>query len=264
MKRLGMVLLGAGMLAARGHAQGVSAGSPHDQSCQAALIRSVSAQLKLPGLVGAGAGDDAGESTVVAAACKASPAVRGQAYVALAYDAGDPDGKRLVLAIVQGNRVVADYRGEIYEDATLTVQSDSLHIDTARYVLANGVRAFGLDVSGWASPNCGDGGEGPSRSLYIREGTHIRRVLADMLVSSWRFVRRGNDRCNASAPANAPTVIENTRYTVSVRPQTHHGFHDLQVTATATRDDGKPDQHGGRYVLKYDGKRYPVPEALQG
>ena len=259
-----MVLLGAGLLAARCHAQDGSVGAPRDPSCQPALIQSVAEQLKLPGLTGAGADGDAGASTVVATACKANPADRRQSYVAVAYDAGDPDGKRLVLAIVQGGHVVADYRGEIYEDATLTVQSDSLHIDTAPYVLAQGVRAFGLDVSGWASPNCGDGGEGPTRALYVREGAHIRRVLADMQLSSWRYVQEGNDRCNSGAPADAPTVVETTRYTLRVLPETHHGFHDLQVTATATRDDGKPGKDGRRYVLKYDGKRYPVPDALQG
>lgn len=262
MKRLGMVLLGAGLLAARCHAQDGAAGPQQDQSCQPALIQSVSEQLKLPGLVAAGPDGDFGTSTVVAAACKANPADRSQTYVALAYDTGDQEGKRLLLAIIDGNRVAADYRGEIYEDATLTVQSDSLHIDTARYVLAKGVRAFGLDVSGWASANCGDGGVGPSRSLYVREGAHIRRVLTGMSLSSWRYLQEGNDRCNSSAPADAPTVIEHTRYTLSVLPEITHGFHDLQVTATTTRDDGKPSEHGGRYVLKYDGRQYPVPGAL--
>lgn len=265
MKGLWVVLLGAGLLAARCHAQDGAAGAQKDQPCQPALIQSLSEQLKLPGLVAAGADGDSGNSTVVAAACKASPADRRQTYVALAYDAGDQDGKRLVLAIVEGGHVLADYRGEIYEDATLTVQSDSLHIDTARYVLAKGVRAFGLDVSGWASPNCGDGGLGPSRALYIREGAHIRRVLADMSLSSWRYLQEGNDRCNSSAPADAPTVIEHTRHTLRVLPETSHGFHDLQVTTTTTtRDDGKPGKAGARYVLKYDGRRYPVPDALQG
>ena len=262
MKGLWVVLLGAGLLAARCHAQDGAAGSQKGQSCQSVLIQSVSEQLELPGLVDAGADGDSGASAVVAAACKPNPENRRQLYVALAYDTGDQDGKRLLLAIVEGGHVVADYRGEIYEDATLTVQSDSLHIDTARYVLAKGVRAFGLDVSGWASPNCGDGGDGPSRSLYIREGTHIRRVLADMVLSSWRYVREGNDRCNPSAPADAPTVIENTRYTLRVLPDTSHGFYDLQVTATTSRDDGKSSEDGGRYVLKYDGKQYPVPSAL--
>lgn len=262
MKRLSMLLLGAGLLAARCHAQDGAAGSQEDQSCQPALIQSVSGQLKLRGLISAEAGGDSGTSTVIAAACKSNPADRRQTYVALAYDAGDQDAKRLLLAIVEGNRVVADYRDKIYEDATLTLQSDSLHIDTARYVLAKDVRAFGLDVGGWASPDCGDGGVGPSRSLYIREGAHIRRVLADMDLSSWRYLQQGNGRCNPSAQAAAPTIIENTRYTLRVLPETSHGFHDLQVTATRTRDDGKRSEDGNRYVLKYDGKQYPVPGAL--
>jgi hypothetical protein len=178
MKRLLMVLLGAWLLVARCHAQDGAASSLEDQSCQPALVQLVSEQLKLPGSMGAEAGGDSGTSTVIAAACKSNPADRKQTYVALAYDTGDQDTKRLLLAIVEGNRVVADYRDKIYEDATLTLRSDSLHIDTARYMLAEGVRAFGLDVSGWASPNCGDGGLGASRSLYIQEGR--------ISVASWR------------------------------------------------------------------------------
>lgn len=262
MKRLLMVLLGAWLLVARCHAQDGAASSLEDQSCQPALVQLVSEQLKLPGSMGAEAGGDSGTSTVIAAACKSNPADRKQTYVALAYDTGDQDTKRLLLAIVEGNRVVADYRDKIYEDATLTLRSDSLHIDTARYMLAEGVRAFGLDVSGWASPNCGDGGLGASRSLYIQEGAHIRRVLADMRLSSWRYLQEGNDRCNPSAPADATTVVENTRYILRVLPETSHGFRDLQVTAIATRDDGKPSEDGGRYVLKYDGKQYPMPSVL--
>jgi hypothetical protein len=113
MKRLSMVLLGAGLFAARCHAQGGSEGSQEHQSCRPGLVQWVSEQLKLPDSIGTEEGGDSGTSTVIAAACKSNPADREQTYVALAYDAGDKDAKRLVLTVVEGDRVVADYRDKM-------------------------------------------------------------------------------------------------------------------------------------------------------
>ena len=205
-----------------------------------------------------------GDTPLVASACKADPVAPGNTYVALAYDEGEPYTKTLILAITEGDRVLADYRGEITEDAELTLQSDSLRIDTAPYRLAKDVRAFGLDVSGWQSPNCGEGGTGPTRSLYIREGTHIRPVLTHLYLSSWRFITQGRGRCNPMAPPDAPTIIEETAYTLSVLPGVTHGFHDLLVTASSTRDDGQPDEAGGPWILSYTGTQYPAPAPWDG
>jgi hypothetical protein len=226
-------------------------------SCPAELVDTVVERLGLPDL---GTDLDQGEATpLVASTCKADPAQPGQTYVALAYDEGKPDTKTLILAIVERNRVLADYRGEISEDATLTLQPDSLRIDTAPYRLAKGVRAFGLDLSGWQSPNCGDGGTGPTRSLYIREGKHIRPVLTDLFLSSWRYIAQGQGRCNPMAPEDAPTIIEEMTFSVSVLPSISHGFHDLRVTAMSSRDGGKPSEAGGHWSLKYNGRQYPQP-----
>jgi hypothetical protein len=227
-------------------------------SCPTALVDMVSDRLGLPDL---DPDPGLGRATpLVASACKADPAQPGNTYVALAYDEGEPDTKTLVLAITGGDRVLANYRGEITEDATLALQSDSLRIDTAPYRLAKDVRAFGLDLSGWQSPNCGDGGTGPTRSLYIREGKYIRPVLTHMYLSSWRYIAQGQGRCNPMAPADAPTIIEETTYSLSVLPGVTHGFHDLRVTARSSRDDGKPSEAGGNSTLKYTGKQYPEPD----
>jgi hypothetical protein len=227
-------------------------------SCPTALVDMVSDRLGLPDL---DPDPGLGRATpLVASACKADPAQPGNTYVALAYDEGEPDTKTLVLAITGGDRVLANYRGEITEDATLALQSDSLRIDTAPYRLAKGVRAFGLDLSGWQSPNCGDGGTGPTRSLYIREGKYIRPVLTHMYLSSWRYIAQGQGRCNPMAPADAPTIVEETTYSLSVLPGVTHGFHDLRVTARSSRDDGKPSEAGGNSTLKYTGKQYPEPD----
>ena len=230
---------------------------PGSASCPMVLIDMVTDRLGLPDLE-----PDRGQgrsTPLVASACKADPAQPAHTYVALAYDEGEPDTKTLVLAITVGDRVLADYRGEITEDATLTLQSDSLRIDTAPYRLAKGVRAFGLDLNGWQSPNCGDGGTGPTRSLYIREGKHIRPVLTHMYLSSWHYIAEGQGRCNPRAPVDAPTIIEETAYSLGVLPGMTHGFHDLLVTAKSSRDDGKPSESAGHWTLKYTGRQYPQP-----
>lgn len=252
-----LVVLCLLLFASRCHADdrvGIDTG---DQSCEAELIQVVSDRLSLPDLQPDGG--DGGASPLIASACKSNPVTPGQTYVALAYDEGIPDTKTLVLAIVESNRVLADYRSEIVEDADLTLEADSLSIDTARYTLAKGVRAFGLDVKGWASPNCGDGGLGPTRSLYVREGGHIRPVLTDMYLSSWRYIAQGQGRCSPMAPADTPTITKETRFFLSVLPDVTHGFHDLQVTALSSRDDGTPGEPAKHWTLKYDGKRYPTP-----
>jgi hypothetical protein len=230
---------------------------PGSISCPTDLVDMVSAGLGLPDLDPNPS--PGGATPLIASACKADPSQPGHTYVALAYDEGVPDTKTLVLAITRGDRVLADYRGEISEDATLTLQSDSLRIDTAPYRLAKGVRAFGLDLSGWQSPNCGDGGTGSTRSLYIREGRHIRPVLMDMYLSSWRYIAQGQGRCNPMAPTDAPTIIEETTYSLRVLPGVTNGFHDLRVTAKSSRDDGKTSETGGLATLKYTGKQYPAP-----
>lgn len=233
----------------------------------ATQIDAVATFLNLPTLELKSEDGDPQDSILRASACKANPAAPSQTIVAVAYDAGKEYSKALSIVMLDNvhQRILASYRGEIGEDALMTVQTGTLWIDTANYALAEGVRAFAVDQIGGYAPNCGDGGIGPSRNLYVREGKRIRPVLNDMYMSYWQFIRRGADRCNSLAAPDAPTIIGTTTLSLAVAPTSSHGYQDLLVTAKFSRDDNRSvDEHDNapcslspfHYLLQYDGKEY--------
>ena len=197
----------------------------------------------------------AGKTTAevrVAAACKPSPADKDVTIVAAAYDRGTPYDKNLVVALVT-TRVVAAFIGAIEEDASLMLGSDSLRIDTARYDLARGVRAFGLDVSSAkAGPHCVDGGSGATRTLFVRDGAALRPVLRGVLLESWH-VEDGTTPCAEIDPAaKGVGVIANTATSLAMLPHATHGFADIALVSTV---DLHPRDRT-RVVLHYDGTTY--------
>lgn len=245
----------------------MEAGVQHAQLCKPDDIDAVSDFLGLPDLELKAGNDEPGRSTLVAAACKADPVKPGQTIVAVAYDAGVQYSKALVIAMLDNRRqqVLASYRGEIGEDAAMTIQEGSLWIDTANYALADSVQAFAVDVISGYSPNCGDGGLGASRSLYVRDGKRLRPVLTDLTMQYWQFISRGNDRCNSMTPPDTQTITGYTTLSLAMATTVSHGYHDLIVTALFSRDDNKPVHNYDNnpcgltpfhYRLHYDGKEY--------
>ena len=174
--------------------------------------------------------------------------------VAFAYASEIKYQKHLVVSLVDTakTKVVAVYKGVIGEDATLTIGDGSLRIDTARYDLAQNVRAFGLDFSTVYSQGCVEGGLGPTRTLFVREGKTIRPVLQGLYLSTWTFIKGG-----PSCASGERDVIETTSYTVSVLNTVSNGFRNLRITSTSTLDNGKRAMKGPiAYLVKYDGETY--------
>jgi hypothetical protein len=243
------------------------AGMQKAQLCKPGEIDAVATFLNLPTLELKSDEGEPSDSILVTAACKVNPATPRQTIIAVAYDTGKKDSKALSIVLLDNvhQRVMADYRGEIAEDPLMSIETGSLWIDTADYALAEGVRAFAVDeISGYRA-TCGDGGVGPSRYLYVREGKRIQPVLSGLDMSYWEFIRRGVDLCNSQADPDARTIIGNTAFSLAVAPTSSHGYRDLLVTAEFSRDDGKPVHNYFNnnpcglpfdYLLHYDGKRY--------
>jgi hypothetical protein len=203
-------------------------------------------------LVGTPAGA-AADGELVTGVCKAWPGKPAHTIAALAYDDGRKRDKPLVVVLVDESRsaVVARYDGLIEEDAMLTVGPGSLGIDTARYQLASGVRAFGLDISTSYSQGCVEGGVGPMRTLFVQEGKRLRPVLERLYLSDWRYVR-GGPSC---ADAREDDLIETVSYSIGIGKAVHHGFASLRITATSDIATSRP-----RSVdLHYDGQAYNRP-----
>lgn len=207
--------------------------------------------------------DAQNRGVIVAGACKAWPNDKSQTIAIVAYDAGVQYEKGLLVALVDTSRaeVLASYRAAMQEDASMTVGADSLRIDTARYDLAPGVRAFGFDATTSFSQGCVDGGLGPIRTLFVRDGKTIRPVLEWFYLSTWTFVE-GGPSC---ASGDREIVTETISYAIGVGKATSKGFANLRITATSSFSNGaRPTRKPIQYELQYDGANYPSATTFNG
>jgi hypothetical protein len=196
---------------------------------------------------------------IVGGACKLLPTNKAREIAAFAYNEGVADEKLLVVAIVdtRTNQVIASYKHSLQEDASLTIGDNSLRIDTARYDLAPGVRAFGIDITTSYHQGCGDGGLDTERTLYVPDHKALRPVLKLDAITYWRYVQGGNPRCGA--PEDIAEIIENVGLTLEMGNTVTNGYRDIVVRAKSSRDDNKPTGKGTfSYLLRYDGSQYPT------
>lgn len=204
---------------------------------------------------------------VVNAVCKASPTSAGNIIAAVAYlKKPDTDGEvastvELALIDARRHRVIALGDSGIYSGGpNPRFDEASLWIDTARYDLAPGVRAFGIEAMDGYSPSCGDGTPGPARYLFIRDGGKIQPVLQGLSMSHQWLVQRGEDNCNTAASPQTRPVTESSGATLSLADTSSHGYRDLWVRNSFVIDDEKLSG-ACRYKLKYDGTKYPLEPA---
>jgi len=224
----------------------------------AVLGRELGVEHFVPGP--AGAGHDAA-GVVAASACRPMPDAPRLTLAAVAWDAHGEDSKALAVAVLEDDAVVALLKDEIAEDAATQVTRGSLRLDTAPYRLAPGVRAFGVDVLP-TDGSCGEGGPGPTRTLYVRDGTSIRPVLAGLAMSEFWYVRGNRSRCVADPREAETAIVEDFKVGIGLGVPGKAGWRDLVLTATSKRSDHKPGRPPLHVHVAYDGDTYPL-EAFQ-
>lgn len=229
------------------------------QPCAAPLVKALAKQL---GQSGWTTPDSDGEGPLVAAACKPWPDDKAQSVVALAYvrpgDEGVAQGERslaLLVAKVDGRSgaLLERYDSTLDEDAATEVSGDSLWLDTARYHLAPGVRAFGLVFDSTArGASCPDGGSDEELTLFAPAGKALRPVLKAYL-SEWTTIK-------GTLCINDPDFMtESAKVTLDLARTSSNGFADLVLAAKVTGDSAAGEKYlrTVRKTLKYDGKQYP-------
>lgn len=233
-----------------------------DQACAPEVFEPIGASLGIADFA------NADQHSVHNSVCKRLPGLQSIMLVAMLYHAGPEHGtdaesaanEGLVVAMLDENsaKVVSAYTAPIEEDATMRVEGASMQIDTARYDLAPGVRAFGVDLHSGYMPSCADGGLGGSRTLLVRDGEKLRPVLT-LNLSSWQFVQGGNPRC--SNVDLGETVVETWTSSIAVAKTVTNGYADLLITTVSEFDDKKRRKPRApeRRLLRYDGKKYPNP-----
>jgi hypothetical protein len=256
------ILLAAAFVSLAMHAASAEGASPSarkGQPCPGSTIAVVGQFLGIRNF--SHQSDPVSPGVVSTAACRNSLADRKVTIAAVAYDEGKEDTKSLVVALVdlRAHRVVSSYRREIDEDAAMRVDDGSLRIDTAPYTLSPGVRAFGVDLSSGYIANCGDGGFGAERTLYVQEGKLLRPILS-LTMSYWRI--RGGNACASEVKAMQNMVTETINLSIGVDSAATNGFRDLVIRATSTVDGGgtKAPRPSLRHRLRFDGREYDTGE----
>ncbi|MET0856816.1 MAG: hypothetical protein ABWY27_08710 [Telluria sp.] len=235
---------GADISAAPAETAADSETQPDSQSCNAILVGSILGQ-KLD--IDFGGGEfNGGRGDLIELVCKDHPGRPGQTIVALFHDLknkrGDDavDKKGFAVAVIDAKRRLLHglHRGTVEEEATIRVGSGTLSIDTARYHLAPGVRAFGVRMNIGYSPRCAEGGENGYLTLFVEEGRQLRPVLSAFPMSSWQ-VKEGSEVCGDSETG---AEIENTSLTLALSASSAGGWRDLDVVARTTRDMATEDR----------------------
>ncbi|HEX3019785.1 MAG TPA: hypothetical protein VHP36_05770 [Chitinispirillaceae bacterium] len=212
-----------------------------------------------------------------ASAFKINPANTSQTIVAFAYDHPDSGGSEdgdssvLIIALVDNvkKRLVAHYRGFLIQDAGLYIDKNSLRIDTAPYLLADGVRAFGVDLTSGYIPHCDEGRIGAQRTLYVRKGSKLQPVLKDLIVDYSYLVRCGYGWCSVGEPDT--TIVDHYKFAIVIGDTVTNGMRDLFIIVTGVRNTSTIDDIDGvntpiektfRFKLTFDGKEYRGTRAL--
>lgn len=204
-----------------------------------------------------------GNGGVLAAACKVWPKDEAITLVAIAYRAGADDGLNLAVAMLDNgrNQLIASYTGRLGRQAEMRLGPDSLSIDTARYDVTRGIRAFGVDVTNRVA-DCSRSGPRRMRNLYVLDGTEIRPIM-DGFDLSYQRGQGSLPACPAgvdAASAVAP-VMETVTLKIALGQSLTHDYRDLSIFSVSSFSDGSPSSREPfRYELKYDGRQYPLDE----
>jgi hypothetical protein len=181
-------------------------------------------------------GGERNRGEVIDLVCKPHPLHPEQIIVAVFYDLSSMQNengveqKGFALAVVDmaAKRVLRLYTDTIEEDASIRVQQYSLHLDTARYNLAPGVRALGVRMNIGYGPRCAEGGESDYLTLFIEEDSQLKPILKNLAMSSWS-ITEGSNGCGYSE--NAKYTQDDVSYDLSVSNTITEGWHDLELTA---------------------------------
>jgi hypothetical protein len=231
-----------------------------NQRCSNAIIRAVGKRIGFDKF----AYSNANSGRIIADVCKVWPKNNSITIAAFVWWSS-VDTTQVIVAMLDnrnGEVIASESYSEVYPHVPQAGQVGlyNLSIDTARYDLAPGVRAFGLDVKSAQQPKsyCGDDEIEKVRTLYIQDGREIRPILTKLSMSYRHFVQ-GDPRC-ASEKSAAPApkkVMEDIHLTIAIGKAVTDGYANLLITAVSSYDDRRKSKRMPfHYELTYHSITY--------
>ena len=201
--------------------------------------------------------------------CKVLPDDPGKIIVVLFYGyegQADANEKHFDVEILIGN-----YDGEVF---SRLYQKDAYNqdegfiftagIDTARYWLAPGVRAFGVTVPRSGFSHLYSENNFQTLRLYTAVGKNIVQVMDEIVIDDHARTIDYNEACDGETNTNWRRVL-------SIGSKKNQGYADIIVNESKNtkevrlvkgkcKESDKKKKH--QYILHFDGKAYSIPAEL--
>ncbi len=207
------------------------------------------------------------EWKVITLVCKNQPNDANQVIVATFYEsllpakANDSDGFIFTVAIVdKAKRQVLSLHSEKYEeDATTRFSEYSLRIDTARYDIADGVRAIGVRMNTFHGRCSYEGGWGEELWLFADQKRTLVPVLKNFFIEQYQHQWLKGSACGGSEELTGAT--HTAERSLASTKQLSNGYRDFAVYAYIKSENEnmtfKPkDERSLIGSLKFDGELY--------
>ncbi|WP_266159433.1 hypothetical protein [Dyella silvatica] len=195
------------------------------------------------------------------AACRLDPVHSDRAIVALTYVHGEEitgqpqqgyaaEERDLDLLVIDlGDGQIIAHR---HEDAAIEDDGErfeGMAIDTGRYVLAKGQRAFGVRTINASHCRCINN-RVESLTLYLQHGSRLDRILSTH-ASEWQASYETGSEPPPTCAESATTLTT----TVMVGAGNSHGLADLRLATTATSSDVDDDASATKCPALAPGKK---------
>lgn len=207
------------------------------------------------------------EWKVITLVCKNQPNNANQVIVATFYEsllpakANDSDRFMFAVAIVDKTKrqVLSLHSEEYAEDATTRFSEYSLRIDTARYDIADGVRAIGVRVNTFHGRCSYKGGWGEELWLFVDKKPQLQPVLKNFFIEQYQHQWLKGSACGGSEDLTGAT--HTVQLSLSPSTQASQGYRDLIVQADLrSENENMTFQPANERVvvgrLKFDGELF--------
>ncbi|MGL5101838.1 MAG: hypothetical protein ACRC6N_04750 [Plesiomonas sp.] len=205
---------------------------------------------------------------ILSQACKTLPNDDSMTIISIIYDTGRTDGELPIyhwtVALKNSKKRIAQssYTEEIVVDSAINVYSSSIWIDTANYILVDGLRAFGIRLDIEDGPSCADFHQGNKLTLFIHKDDKITPVLKHLPMQFTHYITPSACGNNSN---KAEEITERAISSIAILKSKQHGLHDIKITTKSalikSKKDSKDEIIGTRVFTKtigFNGVEYTI------
>lgn len=194
---------------------------------------------------------DVTSTGVIAHACKVWPKDENITLAAMVYES--LRGRALLVAMWNNEKAegIAALSGKMPLEEGCNIEKPVLAIDTARYDVMPGLRAFGVDMADEQGVICRDTGLVRLRSLYVLQEQVLKPILEgfNLIIERSRVPRN-----SATASSDTTADIRQITLKIAMQQSRSNGFADMEVFSVSNHAGDQVEPF--RSELKYDGCNY--------